>query len=509
MNVFRFFFVTFLCLLFFKVYSQQPETPVINYVTVNHSTNKVEINWKVTDNSSITGFIVKRKILDGSGVVLGTMNTISTISNNSTFFYEDISTDYNTISKPDLRSETYSVVSYKDNGGSLTFSNLSEFHSTIFLTSTFDACTKNCKLVWNKYTGWNPGGYEVYFKKVVDLNFQLLATTSDTTYNYQVNETNQNYLYYVKAVGNLNLFSESNISEISTSSSLSLGYINADFATVNSPNAIDLSFTISQNNSVSIFKLVHFTNSDDYDTIAEFDGNLTNVTYTHNSSELIKHYYKLIAFDNCNTLIGESNISSNIVLNTSLQNSETRANLLTWSAYEHWRGNIENYNIFMSFEDEEFTELTTISETEISYLHDITDYIFDIYNGGIPKGKFCYYVEATETANPYEIAGISKSNISCIIQEPIAYFPTAFNPNSNIDENKVFKPKMTFMNNYLLIIYSKWGSKVFETTEPSEGWTGKSSSGKLMMRGTYTYYVRFIDEYGKRTEKSGYVNLMY
>lgn len=491
--------------------SQLPETPIITNVTVNHNTEKAEINWTVNSVANINGFIIKRKIVDGTGVVLGTYNTVATMSNNSTFFYEDVSTDYNTTSKPYQRIEYYSVIAYKEaNPGILTFSNLSEVQNTIFLTSDFDLCLKKNNLNWNSYQGWNVNEYQVYWKTDVMTNFELLISTTDTSYNHQLTDTNQNYKYYIRAVGSSGVFSESNISTANSNSSTLIDYINANYATVTTDNQIEISFTNSPNNSANIYKLVRsISPTDIFDTIADFDGNQLNILFSDNSVPTSQYFYKLVAKDNCNVIIGESNIASNIVLSSEINNSQTRANNLTWNSYYQWLGNTDQYKIFSSFEDEEFVELTTLPNSEISYLHDITDYIFDIYKGTIPHGKFCYYVESNEINNPFSINGLSKSNISCIIQEPIIFFPTAFNPNSSISENAIFKPKLTFINNYLFIIYSDWGNKLFETTDPAEGWTGKTSSGNLLMRGTYIYYVRVIDESGKVSTKTGYVNLMY
>lgn len=505
----------FICLFAFVNFpyilkSQIPETPEITYLNVNHLDKNVEIHWTVNSVENIDGFIIKRKIIDGSGAVLGTFNTVATIEENSVFQYTDVSTEFNTTSKPYERSEFYSVVAFREENEVITFSNLSNYHNTIFLSSNFDACQKTNFLKWNKYIGWDIVDYNIYYKTENELNFNLLTTTSDTTYNHLITETNEQYFYYIQAVSINGFNSNSNISETTTSSSELIDYINADYATVKEENQIEIKFTIAENESATNYKLIRsVNNTENFDTIAEFPANQLNISYIDNISTTQKNYYKLLAFDYCNSLIGESNIASNLLITISLDNGEKYSNIINWQQYSDWNGEIENQNLYLSFEDSEFELLTELPPEIDNYQHFINEYIVKEFNGKVPVGKFCYYIENYEYNNPYQISGKSKSNISCIIQEPIIYFPTAFNPLSRIEENSIFKPKYTFVNDYLLIVYSKFGNKIFETTDPNEGWNGKDSFGNYCMQGTYTYYVKLTDNSKKKFEKTGYINLFY
>jgi gliding motility-associated-like protein len=52
------------------------------------------------------------------------------------------------------------------------------------------------------------------------------------------------------------------------------------------------------------------------------------------------------------------------------------------------------------------------------------------------------------------------------------YFPTAFSPN-NDGKNDEFKPTVYgTVSQYHLVIYNRWGNKVFETNDYNKGWTG-------------------------------------
>ena len=58
-----------------------------------------------------------------------------------------------------------------------------------------------------------------------------------------------------------------------------------------------------------------------------------------------------------------------------------------------------------------------------------------------------------------------------------------------------------------LVIYDRWGAKVYETNDPVFSWDGKKN-GQLFNSQVFTYYlqVQFIDE--RLFEKKGNISLM-
>ena len=88
-----------------------------------------------------------------------------------------------------------------------------------------------------------------------------------------------------------------------------------------------------------------------------------------------------------------------------------------------------------------------------------------------------------------------------IITEGICdfYFPSAFTPNndSKNDEFKILGAQN--IKDYHLLIYNRYGQKIFETTDPAVGWTGKYK-GKLQETGVYVWQCSFT--------RSGFANNM-
>jgi gliding motility-associated-like protein len=67
----------------------------------------------------------------------------------------------------------------------------------------------------------------------------------------------------------------------------------------------------------------------------------------------------------------------------------------------------------------------------------------------------------------------------------------AFSPNSD-GVNDVFKAKQTFKyDEFNLLIYNRWGLKVFESENPFFEWDGKSSGGNELSSGTYFYVAKY------------------
>jgi PKD repeat protein len=87
------------------------------------------------------------------------------------------------------------------------------------------------------------------------------------------------------------------------------------------------------------------------------------------------------------------------------------------------------------------------------------------------------------------------------------YAPTAFNPNSKVEANRVFKPQIhgLDLNHYHLLIYDRWGEKIFETFDYYHGWDGKVKNKSMATIGAYPWVVVYMDLNGKPHKETGTV----
>ena len=90
------------------------------------------------------------------------------------------------------------------------------------------------------------------------------------------------------------------------------------------------------------------------------------------------------------------------------------------------------------------------------------------------------------------------------------YAPNAFNPTSSNPYNREFKPHSygVELMNYHMIIYDRWGTKVFETFNYYKGWDGRINGGEIGKLGSYPWIVTYKDSTGKTVTEKGAVNLI-
>lgn len=91
------------------------------------------------------------------------------------------------------------------------------------------------------------------------------------------------------------------------------------------------------------------------------------------------------------------------------------------------------------------------------------------------------------------------------------FFPNAFTPNGD-GVNDVFFGKgvyHTFMKEYNLYIFDRWGGLVFESNDPLKTWYGsKFNSGSILPQGVYVYKYNYKNPKGKVFKGKGFVTII-
>lgn len=98
--------------------------------------------------------------------------------------------------------------------------------------------------------------------------------------------------------------------------------------------------------------------------------------------------------------------------------------------------------------------------------------------------------------------------IITVITDPTFFIPSAFTPANGDDLNMTFKPAFTYMSDYSMHIYNRWGELLFSTHNGDEGWDGKNPQGKMVKSDIYVYKIFVKDIYGKQFEYYGHVTVM-
>ena len=86
------------------------------------------------------------------------------------------------------------------------------------------------------------------------------------------------------------------------------------------------------------------------------------------------------------------------------------------------------------------------------------------------------------------------------------FFPNAFTPNGD-GLNEVFFAKGTYVKDFEMYIYDRWGMKLFHTTNINEGWDGKVN-GSICQEDVYVYVATASDVSGNTHQFAGRVTLL-
>lgn len=113
--------------------------------------------------------------------------------------------------------------------------------------------------------------------------------------------------------------------------------------------------------------------------------------------------------------------------------------------------------------------------------------------------------EFLESPDPYNVHLIAISAEGCIdsstvqlqyFEETVVYYPNSFSPNGDGMNDLFFiESEGTQLADFDLIVYNRWGEQMFRTTRQSQGWDGRTPSGKLVPMGTYFFVLNYRDRF--------------
>ena len=90
---------------------------------------------------------------------------------------------------------------------------------------------------------------------------------------------------------------------------------------------------------------------------------------------------------------------------------------------------------------------------------------------------------------------------------PYVFVPNAFSPFDGNQVNNQFCIRGNYIRQLELVIYDRWGEKVFETTTVGDCWDG-TLKGEQLTADAYGYYLRVICDDSQEYIKKGNVTLL-
>ncbi|MBN2861857.1 MAG: gliding motility-associated C-terminal domain-containing protein [Bacteroidales bacterium] len=488
----RFLYILFTILLIFKVSVNgqsdtiPPVSPVLDLVTVIHSTGDVEMFWTPSSSEDVIGYVIYL-YRDNAG------HAIDTIFDPSATYY------LRTGSGTSFYSESF-VIAALDSGNT---SPLSNALSTIFAETVTDTCNNKIEISWNSYTPYpkQVTGYSIFLSADgQDFIEAGTATADDNNFIFTDFLTETEYCFIVKAELEGAYVSGSNKSCVYTKMQRLPEWINADYATVNPDNSIDLSFTVDPDSEIKTLQLEKKTGSSgSYQWIGQIPPSAGAQKYTDYSADISTiNYYRASVLNACGNPMVYSNICSNIVLTSSMEGNNI---VLKWNSYRKWEGSVKNYKIFIDT-GYGWIEKFTASRDDTIFLISYNDLMYDISGNEV-----CFMVRAEEGSNPFGVLGESQSSPVCVPANEKITVPNIFTPDNN-SVNDRFRPVLSFTPvDYHLVITDLKRVTLFETRDFTSEWDGTRGADRLP-QGTYLWFLRVRTPSGRNISETGTVTIV-
>jgi gliding motility-associated-like protein len=492
--------ILFILLLFipFRIVAQV-EPPLLERVSIINEEGDVAIFWQPGPTPGIEGYIIYKYIGDFQGINTIQLDVVDQFQTS----YLVTSTEAN------QQSVAYVVAAFIIDLGDTIRSALTPPQRTIYLEVVWDPCIPGNDLAWNSYIGWDTHleSYQIswYLSEIGTVTDLGSTNPSDTVFSHYEPVLNENICYLVTAINEQGFESVSNRFCLTTSVLIPPSYVHASFATINDHNHIEIHFQpdpLAQTDLYELYKSNHINGPFDLlERVSHFPPSLF-IYEDFNAPLDAVYYYKLIALNQCEAAVIESNIASNILLNLAQLDG---TNILSWTPYETWLGGVKDYGIYRQAEN----RLPSLLGSVENHSSGFSDNPGEVLQQGL-TGEFCYFLIANEgDTNPLGFKSSSRSNTVCAFSEPEILIPNAFTPDGD-GVNDHFTIFSTFVpKSYHLIIYDRWRNIVFESKDFSNHWNGINRQGSQSTEGIYTYILSIVTQSGRKMQRTGQVAIVY
>ena len=472
-----------------------PDIPDISRVTVDHFDQGILIQWESSTDTDIEFYSIYRQ-RDGAFELIATVGT-------NTLEFKHMSGGGENIA--------YSVTAIDSLGNESLFEQ--NIHRAVSASVAFDPCTPSNEISWNEYQGWKEGtisGYKIYGgPSGATLQMLTFVPSSTLSYSHEEISVGSTYDYYIETVHTSGLISLSAIETVSSLYPEAPQFLTVDYVTVVDASTIELQFTADVSGPVNHFRVLKRSNPGTpfIEVVTLWNASQSTQVIqdqfptSSNSYEfMVQSIYQPTA---CNApiVISESNAGTSILLDYEL---EDQIVTLNWIPYLDFVDGLSGYVIQRRGGNGEFYDIQSVGPVTTAW----SETVQSIINGFQP-GELEYKVVAIENLSGASNQHMSLSNIITVTVETNLQVPSAFTPGSN-NMNFEFKPIIDFApKDYVMIVMDRGGRKMFETTDPGDGWDGRFQSGEFVNEGVYVYYIQFTDYTGLFKSFTGNVTVLY
>lgn len=102
---------------------------------------------------------------------------------------------------------------------------------------------------------------------------------------------------------------------------------------------------------------------------------------------------------------------------------------------------------------------------------------------------------------------VDTTSVSFSVSESWLKAPNYFSPGDSPGSNDEFKVAYKSIIKFKCTIFNRWGTKLYQWTDPSKGWDGKYK-GRYVSTGVYFYVIEALGSDGKRYKMGGDINIL-
>jgi len=373
-------------------------------------------------------------------------------------------------------------------------------HTTVELIAK--ATNNSIELNWTPYFGFDTiKRYEIWRNNADSGNtFVLINKTESNIRNYIDTSVTcyTTYFYRIKTID----YTDSTIFSWSDTS----GAVPVFVPTV--PGTENIRATVVSDSYILLqwykrthkigFKYAIYRMRDD-ETVPMFYQETSDTFLVDRSVDVDAHSYSYYTYlkDECGGLSNESNVAKTILLKVDLKENDILKYdpIIVFTPYKDWMAGVSKYQADFYYDSARaFYTISNNLPTDTSFFHQYVNLI---------QRDYCYKVTGYEKNNE---SVFSESNIACIETKPRLYAPNVFTINNDgLNENFVLGG--VFLDEYHLVIYDRWGTKVFESFDIHNSWDG-TFEGKPCPAGVYVYLAEGVGRKKQRIELKGNVTLL-
>lgn len=484
-----------------------PATPTLLSVSVINAEGHVKLTWFQADAHSVTHYEINR--WENVYQVVN-VNTSDVVISNDTVVWTDATALANT------QRSMYQLISFIDSEKSAPSNEI----PTIFQKETveIDLCLRQISIFWSEYgienimtkynVQYSDSDGQNNYVEVVTSSLEIIEFSEKIgneknpapVYKYTLSGLNPavNYQFWIEAI-------DETASSLSAFSNIRENYLDA----IPQPAAPMVEYiTVNEANAIEIYASIIPEHSEVIRVERALDENLSSERYQFQlpvsqamplldeqaAPSAHSYYYAVSLLDQCQQAITSSIKHRSILLEGNRDNANHLN--LNWNSYEGWA--TDHFELWRQQGSASWEKIASPTAQSVNWQDDLS------------------MLQSMEASINYKLIAVgtsfqSQSNILRIQLDYTPLLPNAFNPKSDVMENTVFKPISDVYNSdsYRFMVYDRWGGLLWESNNPSVGWTGRDQNGILLEKGVYVYLLFYKDQTDHLHQLNGMVTLLY